>query len=156
MDKAKLLREYTRQLECKIAKINKEKCCSSGNISTLQCFLIVEIGRQPEISLKELSAKVEADKSLVSRTVDDLVEKEYVERKQSTKDRRKIGLKLLEKGQVRFQDIEFSMNNKYINLLKEIPLEKQDQVIEALRLYIEACSNLNSKSCNNMSCELKK
>lgn len=131
-------REYTRQLECQLEHINKTDCCSC-NISTAQCFVIVEIGCHPGISVKELAAILHIDKSSVSRTIEELVRKEYVERKSSKKDRRWVTLNLLPQGQAHFEKIEQDMNQKFEKILKEIPEEKQEQVIEALELYVTAC-----------------
>ena len=54
MDLVKQFREYTRQLECHLDNMNQSDCCCCG-VSTAQCFIIVEIGRKPGISVKELA-----------------------------------------------------------------------------------------------------
>ena len=86
MNQAKLLRENTRILECHLGNINKTDSCCCG-ISEPECFVLVEIGRKPNISVKELAEILRLDKSGVSRTVEELVQKDYVERNPSTEDR---------------------------------------------------------------------
>ncbi len=138
LDLVKQFREYTRQLECHFGNINSADCCC-GSVNKTQCFLIVEIGRKPGISVKELAEILRIDKSGVSRLVEDLVQKDYVERKPSTEDRRFVTLHLLSKGQERFEKIEHDMYDRFKKILEHIPENKREQVMESLRLYNEAC-----------------
>ena len=141
MNQAKLLRENTRILECHLGNINKTDSCCCG-ISEPECFVLVEIGRKPNISVKELAEILRLDKSGVSRTVEELVQKDYVERKPSTEDRRFVVLNLTLKGKERFEKIENDMYLKFKAVLEQIPEEKREQVVEALKLYNEACTKV--------------
>lgn len=138
MDQVKLFRENTRRLEMNLGNINKSDCCCCG-ISDTQCFILVEIGRNPDISVKELAGILRLDKSGISRMVEELVQKEFVERKPSKEDRRYVVLNLTVKGSERFNKIENNMNIKFKSILDRIPEEKRNQVIEALELYNVAC-----------------
>ena len=138
MDQVKLFRENTRRLEMNLGNINKSDCCCCG-ISDTQCFILVEIGRKPDISVKELAGILRLDKSSISRMVEELVQKEFVERKPSKEDRRYVVLNLTVKGSERFNQIENNMNIKFKSILDRIPEEKRNQVIEALELYTVAC-----------------
>ena len=141
MDQAKQLREKTRILEFHLGNINKTDGCCCG-ISGPECFALVEIGRKPNVSVKELAEILRLDKSGVSRTVEELVQKDYVERKPSTEDRRFVVLNLTLKGKERFEKIENDMNRKFKEILDKIPVGKREQVIEALELYNVACGEL--------------
>lgn len=138
MDQVKLFRENTRRLEMNLGNINKSDYCCCG-ISDTQCFILVEIGRKPDISVKELAGILRLDKSGISRMVEELVQKEFVERKPSKEDRRYVVLNLTVKGSERFNQIENNMNIKFKSILDRIPEEKRNQVIEALELYNVAC-----------------
>ena len=138
MDQVKLFRENTRRLEMNLGNINKSDCCCCG-ISDTQCFILVEIGRKLDISVKELAGILRLDKSGISRMVEELVQKEFVERKPSKEDRRYVVLNLTVKGSERFNQIENNMNIKFKSILDRIPEEKRNQVIEALELYNVAC-----------------
>jgi len=141
MDLIKQFREYTRQLECHLGNMNQSDCCCCG-VSTTQCFMIVEIGRKPGISVKELAEILRMDKSGVSRAVEELVQKGFIERNSSKEDRRYVALTLLPKGQERFEKIENDMYLKFKAVLEQIPEEKREQVVEALKLYNEACTKV--------------
>lgn len=133
MSYAKTFREHVRRFEFLLDSVNEEDCCCS-NVNRQQCFALVEIGRTPGISLKELAEKIRTDKSAVSRTVDDLVKKGYVVRKPSEIDRRYVELSLTEMGIAHFDKIEKSMDDKFADVFKNVPKDKQQQVLESLEL----------------------
>ena len=138
MEQVKLFREYTRELECHLAAMNQSDCCQCG-INESQCFLVVEIGRKPGISVKELAETVGLDKSGISRGVEELVRKGFVNRETSKEDRRSVELTLTDSGNARFEKIENDMNLKFRKVLLNIDADRRDQVLEALKLYNEAC-----------------
>lgn len=124
MDQVKLFRENTRRLEMNLGNINKSDCCCCG-ISDTQCFILVEIGRKPDISVKELAGILRLDKSGISRMVEELVQKEFVERKPSKEDRRYVVLNLTVKGSERFNQIENNMNIKFKVFLIEFQKRRE-------------------------------
>ena len=138
MDQVKLMREYTRELECHLARINRSDCCQCG-INESQCFLLVEIGRKPGICIRELAEILRLDKSGVSRGVEELVQKGYVNREPSRKDRRSVVLSLTYSGAARFSRIENDMYEIFRAVLSHLEPCRREQVLEALRLYNEAC-----------------
>ena len=144
MDSIQRFREYTRQLECHLGNMNNSDCCCCG-ISKTQCFLVVEIGRKPGISVKELADILHVDKSGVSRSVEELVQTGFVEIRPSKDDRRFVTLNLLPKGQERFEIIEHDMYFKFKDVFEQIAPDKQEQVIEALKLYNEACLKVENE-----------
>ena len=137
MSYSKNFREQVRQLEFLLDSVDAEDCCCCS-VNKQQCFALVEIGRAPGISLKELADRLHSDKSGVSRTVDDLVKKGYVVRKPSEIDRRYVELTLAEMGSERFEKIEKSMDDKFADICRNIPKDKQKQVLESLELINSA------------------
>lgn len=137
MNQLKSFRENTRRLEMNLGSINRTDCCCCG-ISDTQCFVLVEIGRRANISIKELAQILRLDKSGISRTVDELVRKEFVVRMPSKEDRRYVVLNLTDKGFEKFNRIENDMDLRFKSILERIPKDKRSQVIEALSLYNEA------------------
>lgn len=147
MDKVKLFREYTRELERNLENMNSSDCCQCS-VTTSQCFLVVEIGRKPGICVKELAQVLKLDKSAVSRAVEELVQKGFVIREQSKTDRRSVVLTLTEEGEARFNKIENNMYEKFKNVFVRIPEDKQEQVLQALQLFNEACEKEEGKCCD--------
>ena len=144
MDKVKLFREYTRELERNLENINRSDCCQCS-VNTLQCFLVVEIGRRPGINVKELSEILKMDKSGISRSVDELVQKGFVSREPSKTDRRSVVLRLTADGKKRFNKIEKDMDEKFRVVFEKIDEDKQEMVLEALKIYNEACRKAEEK-----------
>ena len=144
MDPVKLFREYTRELEYHLAYLNQSDCCRCG-INESQCFLVVEIGRKPGISVKELAEILRVDKSGISRGVEELVQKGFVNREPSREDRRSVALSLTEKGRARFEKIGNDMYLKFGAVFSVIPEGKRQQVLEALAIYNETCRKTESK-----------
>ncbi|WP_167956203.1 MarR family winged helix-turn-helix transcriptional regulator [Anaerosporobacter faecicola] len=143
MENVMRFRENTRRLERKLANMNKADCCCE--ISTTKCFMLVEIGRKPGISVKELAEKLDVDKSVVSRYLEELVKKEYVQRNISNEDRRWVTISLLPEGIKRFEKIEHDMNEKFKQVLDAIPKEQQEHVIASLEYYVEACRKVEEQ-----------
>jgi DNA-binding MarR family transcriptional regulator len=146
MDKIKLFREYTRELERNLENMNQTDCCQC-NVNTLQCFLVVEIGRQPGICIKDLANTLKLDKSGISRAIEELVQKGYVLREPSKKDRRSVILTLTKDGEARFNKIENDMYKKFQRVFKNIEQDKQDMVLDALQIYNAAFLKEENTCC---------
>ena len=125
-------------LECHLDNINHNDCCTC-NVNKSECFLIVEIGRQPGICIKDLAQILKLDKSGVSRSVEELVKKGYILRQPSEKDRRSVVLTLTKSGEDRYNKIEADMYTEFKKVFSKIKKSDQDKVLEALRIYNEAC-----------------
>ena len=146
MNKVKLFREYTRELERNLENMNQSDCCQC-NVNTLQCFLVVEIGRHPGICIKDLAQSLKLDKSGISRAIEELVQKGFVLREPSKKDRRCVILTLTKDGETRFNQIENDMDKKFKEVFSYIDKDKQDMVLEALQLYNDACKKAENTCC---------
>jgi len=127
-------REQIRLLERKLGLLSKEKGCCS--ISLSQCHALVEIGRNPNVMLKELAETLTLDISTTSRCVDNLVKKELVQRLTSSNDRRCIEIALTEKGLHLFYKIEEEMNKKFTEVFSHIPMEERESVIKSLNTIL--------------------
>jgi DNA-binding MarR family transcriptional regulator len=131
------LRELTRFLVRNLGFLDKsEASCCGTTIG--QCHAIIEIGEAQEISLNELADILKLDNSTMSRTVNNLVDQQLVIREIDPQDRRYIKMKLTDKGWTVYGGIEINMNIYFNSLLKDIPEEKHEQVIESLMLLVGA------------------
>lgn len=128
-----VLRESIRVFERKLGLLNEiqSSCCE---VTLAQCHAIVEIGRNPKISLNELAAKLGLDKSTISRTLLNLVQNGAAVRETAPEDRRYATIQLTEKGYSIFKQIEQNMEERFRNIADAIPLEKREQVLESLQI----------------------
>ena len=67
------------------------------------------------------------------------MKKGFVTREPSRTDRRCVVLKLTENGNARFEKIEKDMYIEFKKIFSKIEKSDRDKVLEALRIYNEAC-----------------
>lgn len=132
-----VLRELIRILVRDLGILEKSDASCCG-VSLAQCHAIVEIGRKEKISLVDLSGLLGLDKSTMSRTINNLVESEYVFRESDMENRRYIIIQLTETGRSVFKNIEESMEEYYKGIFNAIPESKRNQVLESLQLLKDA------------------
>jgi DNA-binding MarR family transcriptional regulator len=125
-------------------------CCG---ISLAQCHVILEIGLRKLTNISQLSENLSLDKSTLSRTIDGLVNLNFIERTPDPNDRRFMKLSLTEAGEKVFNNINDFCNQDYRNLFDHIPKEKHDQVIESISLLARAMIEIRkSKSQSEPAC----
>lgn len=134
---SKQLRERIRFLERKLGALNEyqKTCCK---VTMAQCHAVVEIGRKEFIALNELAELLKLDSSTMSRTVNNLVDKDLVKRVTDKKDRRYITISLTDQGQKVYEAIEKDMDSYYEKVFQYIPENKREQLIESIQTLIEA------------------
>jgi DNA-binding MarR family transcriptional regulator len=72
-------------------------------LSVAQCYSLEAIGTQGQLTLNELADSLYITPSTASRTIEELVRKELVERRQDPDDRRAVSLTLTAQGQALFE-----------------------------------------------------
>ncbi|WP_242239411.1 MarR family winged helix-turn-helix transcriptional regulator [Bacillus cereus group sp. BfR-BA-01309] len=120
--------------------INKEiikfthQNASSLGLTVQQMGILNTIYALPNVTLKEISERLSVPKSTVSVNVDELVNLQFIERKQSDEDRREIKLKVTNQGQeVSKRSIENSTSYKAMELaLQQL---QEDDIQTLLRVH---------------------
>lgn len=142
-DNSKQLREVVKTLERKLGILeeNELSCCG---ITMAQCHALIEIGRAESISLNELAELLNLENSTMSRTVNNLVTNELVERNIDQKDRRYVTISLTESGYKLYEKIEEGMNEYFMKVYETIPENKKLQVLESIQILLDA---LNKNNC---------
>ncbi|WP_028971912.1 MarR family winged helix-turn-helix transcriptional regulator [Sporomusa ovata] len=103
-----------------------------------QCHVIWETAQEKKISVNELATRLNITKSAVSRTVDDLVNKGYLDRKPNPDDRRYVDIELTKKGQKVFLEIELNSRRYFEAVLEIIPENKRDTALEGIQIFSSA------------------
>ncbi|MED3025794.1 MULTISPECIES: MarR family winged helix-turn-helix transcriptional regulator [Bacillus cereus group] len=119
--------------------INKEiikfthQNASSLGLTVQQMGILNTIYALPNVTLKEISERLSVPKSTLSVNVDELVNLQFIERKQSDEDRREIKLKVTNQGQeASKKSIENSISYKAMELaLQQL---QEDDVQTLLRI----------------------
>ena len=111
-----------------------------------QAHALLQIEDSPGTSLIELSAALGLDKSTMSRTVDGLVRNGLVERARDESDRRLVRLTLTGSGEATCDAINRLGDRVVGQTFELIPGEKHGEIVECLRLLIEA-SEIADQEC---------
>ncbi|WP_067729672.1 MarR family winged helix-turn-helix transcriptional regulator [Oceanobacillus damuensis] len=105
-------------------------------ITIVQLQILKLISLEPNLSLQELSRKMNLSKSTVSSTVDRLVKASYIKREQSMTDRRAIVLNLTELGKTKEKEGQQLFHQRLRNL-NDISDEEIEKLLELHQLVKE-------------------
>ncbi|MEW6446602.1 MAG: MarR family transcriptional regulator [Bacillota bacterium] len=117
-------------------------CCG---ITLSQCHLLLEVSRREgdgETSQSDLAAVLGLDLSTVSRVVDGLVRQDLLKREVNSLDRRRSILTLTDSGEELVKSINRNMRSYTQEVLKQLPPEKRQAVLESLGLLVEAMQKI--------------
>ena len=131
-------REMLRIFERELDRQNNSSCCYGVTLS--QCHTLMELSKTNNITLNQLSEQLSIDKSAASRTVENLVTKEMVERSIPKENRRTTNLKLTKAGINVCQQINNGNDDYYFKALGTIP---PDDLIVFLRTFEVMVSNMS-------------
>jgi DNA-binding MarR family transcriptional regulator len=133
----RILRNFERELNIQ----NQSGCCCGVTIT--QCHVLMELDKQDNITLNELAAKINLDKSTVSRTVDGLVNKELIDRTIPKSNRRTTLLTLNDKGKNVCRTINSGNDIYYRKALSSIPAELLEPFMKGFEAMVETMVLLN-------------
>jgi len=122
----KILRRFERELFFQ----NVSSCCNG--VSLPQCHALLEVESQQNITVTELSEKLTLEKSTVSRTVENLVKKGYLQREIPEDNRRTVKLQLTDEGEQTCENINWNNNQFISNVMDSLT---EDEQKEFLRLF---------------------
>ncbi|MCE5189884.1 MAG: MarR family transcriptional regulator [Eubacteriales bacterium] len=131
------LRDLFRTVARDLGLFDKSEATCCG-VTTAQSRTLLELGYSGSVSLIELAEQLGVDKSTMSRTVDRLVHARLAERKQGAENRRYVKVRLTERGEAIFQDLDGKLSRYYGSILNAIPAEKRGQVEESVLLITAA------------------
>ena len=144
LNQAELLRENLRLLVRKLGVLERGEASCCG-ITMSQCHTIVEIGKAGGMSVNVLAGALGLDKSTVSRSVDKLVSDGIIVRRADPDDRRYVTLRLSDKGQSIFEQMEKRMAEYFEEVAAALPGDKREQIVESLGYLAQALKD--SRCC---------
>lgn len=121
-------------------------CCS---ISVSQCYVLETLNTFGALSVQELAEKMYLKISTITRIVDHLVKKGYVDRIKNPNDMRFKIIRLTEQGRDKYREAwrEFSVSEKAI--LENLPEEEREKAIGFLKTLNRS---LQTAVIDNSSC----
>lgn len=146
-----LLRKYIRVLERHVDQQlkNHKVCCG---ISLAQCHALVELDTLAGCTVTELAGRLNLDKSTASRTVENLVQRNWVTRFVDPNDRRFFKIILTNDGKYLVDNINLGCNEMYKTVCCGMAPEEQKVVLEGLRLLTEAIQQKQDYRGLNETC----
>lgn len=108
------------------------------SLTTSHAHALQMLGEQAPLTLGTLADHLGLEKSTASRLVSNLADRGWVGRAENPKNRRELHLSLTEAGARTLRGITEASDARYARILRGIPAEKRNQVLESLELLIAA------------------
>ena len=134
------LQDFRRVLRELVRRLGKEQavggsCCG---LSFAQCHPLQEIDRRGRTTVRELAAALDLDKSTLSRTVEGLVRRGLVVRREDSEDRRVRQLSLTVQGRRILREIEGKADARFASTLTRIPQGQRSELLRHLERLVLA------------------
>jgi len=126
-----------------------EKLCYGVTLS--QAYTIGTIHEKEKLTMNELSQEMGLAISTLTRITDVLVRDDIVCRNQSVKDRRKVLVCLTDKGKELAEKLDKCGAQFWANIINGVPKEKREEVVENLRLLLNALEGADQACCHKNS-----
>ena len=145
IDTLRVIRSALRKLELGITCCMKDgsECCG---ITLAQCNTIFEIAKCDVASVVDLASELGLDTSTLSRVVNGLVEKGFVNRILNPTDRRYVSISLTEQGKELYNQIDKAYNDYLVSIFNKIPAGKQRQVMEAIVILSDTVQKIRRET----------
>jgi DNA-binding MarR family transcriptional regulator len=122
----------------KFLQFRDRDAMTACGLSVAQCYAVDAIGMQGRLTLNELAETLYITPSTASRTVDDLVRKGVVERRQDRADRRAIRLSLTPPGQALYEALRRHLIQRQMSILEQLDPDGRHSVLKALQQLFQA------------------
>ena len=121
------------------------KCC--GGVTLSQCHALDILSKNGELTMNELSRQMGLAKSTMTRIVNTMVRKGWIERKKGEGDKRLVSVCLTSDGKKMTETLSQSSKEYVQRILKNLPQEKIPEVVESLRWIVRSVEKEVCTSC---------
>lgn len=115
-------------------------------VNVAEAYTLMELIRDGMLPQHELVERLNLAKSTVSRLVNGLVRRGWVERMRNPQDKRSRLLALTQDGQNIAATIAAARQQKFTQVLERIPTDQHASVIQSLHILVEAIRESNRES----------
>jgi MarR family transcriptional regulator, organic hydroperoxide resistance regulator len=115
--------------------------------TTSQCYVLLELKKSSNLTMNELSDKMNLNTSTMTRIINNLVRDGYIERGRDENDRRIVIAKLTEEGIKAAEDLDESIMNYYRKIANNLPKGQVEDVLKSVELLINAFEKANPNCC---------
>ncbi|MHC4974208.1 MAG: MarR family winged helix-turn-helix transcriptional regulator [Planctomycetota bacterium] len=115
---------------------DRDRICCHG-LSVSQCYALQAVETQP-LAMRALAGQLHLEMSTMTRVVDHLVANKLVTRVADRKDRRVRRVQITRAGRTLASRIRGELLAEYEQVLREIPVQSREAVIQAVSLLLTA------------------
>jgi MarR family transcriptional regulator, organic hydroperoxide resistance regulator len=115
--------------------------------TTSQAYVLTQLNKTPHLNMNELSEKLNAKTSTMTRIVNNLVRDGLIERIRDENDRRIVVVQLTEKGKKAAVELEASIYDYYQKIVTNLPEGRIEEVLKAVDLLVDAFDSANPNCC---------
>jgi DNA-binding MarR family transcriptional regulator len=138
--------QNTELMEIFIGMSQVTRCCRQDvafceGVTFHQFMILDAIARKKELNMAELHILLAVEKSTTTRLVNPLIKKGLLKREKAQHDSRAITLTMTEEGKKIHQKVSLCLAGFFQKVTKNIPPQKKDEVLEAMRIFIKAIKN---------------
>lgn len=147
-----IIRSFRKNLR-KFDRLNEllnNSCCRS--VTMAQCHALLEIEDLGDTTTVQLAKNLLLDKSTLSRTIDSLVRRDFVERKQHPTDRRYITLILTKEGAKICKEINQANDNTYNKILSQLPQSEVKKILKNFEQLVKVLNHFNQAPNDKKKC----
>lgn len=120
----------------------QKKFIEEGLDITIDQWLVLNaIADKPDITQLEIADKVFKDAASITRIIDLLIKKNYLQREAHNFDRRRFSLALTKEGKILIKNISKIVTQNRAQALKGIAEKDLQQMKQVLHLIIENCNS---------------
>lgn len=126
------------------ARFGPDEICCEG-LTPRQCRVLRAVGDEPDLNLSRLAAREGLTASGMSRRVDPLVERGYLERKWGAgDDGRALRLELTRRGRDALASVEEQTYGGVASLWQRVPAGERARVVDALKILVRAAREVEA------------
>lgn len=148
------LSEFTTEVKTLIHELvrayneadREEKACCNLTISQC-CTLLAFDSIDEQLTMNALSSRLGLSTSTMTRHVDGLVHKGYIERLSSETDRRQVFVRLTASGKEMLERLRCCEVNLFDAVLQSIPANQWETIVSALKLLLNAIRTRKQNCC---------
>jgi len=115
--------------------------------TTSQAYVLTQLLKTPRLTMNELSEKLNARTSTMTRVVGTLVRDGLIQRSRDETDRRLVVVELTEKGMEVSRVLEADIKAYYRKIIDHLPEGQVRDVLKSAALLVEAFEKANPNCC---------
>ena len=135
--------QNTELMEIFVGMSQVTRCCRQDvafceGVTFHQFMILDAIAIKKEMQISELHKLLAVEKSTTTRLVNPLIQKRLLRREKAQHDSRAATLILTADGKKIHQKVSLCLAGFFLKVTKNIPKEKSNQILEAIRIFIKA------------------